>query len=382
MLTNSPAEAQTWINQQIKFTHGYGIVMSPVNRVTPDGLPELFIRNIPPVSTVDLEIDEPRIYYGEATANYIFTGTTTDEFDYPPWGMKTPPTVMMAPAALPLNSWLRQLAYAFDLGNLRLLISDYFTSESRIHYHRLIQDRVRQVTPFLTFDSDPYIAVIDGRLKWILDGYTTSNRYPYSEPFESQQWGCRHCDGQSDGAAAQRYQLPAGFGQGFCGCLRRLHPIFRHRPSRSDSGHLPENFSRSVRTRKYDAPPNYREHLRYPQDFFTAQAQMYRAYHMENPEVFYNREDLWRFPERVSDGVATRMESYYIIMRLPNFDGAEFMQILPFTPVNKDNMVAWMAGGSDGENYGNLLLYEFPKQELVYGPNQIEARIDQTPRNL
>jgi len=372
-----PAEAQTWINQQIKFTHGYGIVMSPVNRVTPDGLPELFIRNIPPVSTVDLEIDEPRIYYGEATANYIFTGTTTDEFDYP-LGDENATYRYDGPGGVALNSWLRQLAYAFDLGNLRLLISDYFTSESRIHYHRLIQDRVRQVTPFLTFDSDPYIAVIDGRLKWILDGYTTSNRYPYSEPLSLSS-------GAADIAMGNLTALLRNdtnylrdsvkvFVDAYDGSIQFFgidpqDPILATYQKIFPGLFEPEN----------TMPPNYREHLRYPQDFFTAQAQMYRAYHMENPEVFYNREDLWRFPERVSDGVATRMESYYIIMRLPNFDGAEFMQILPFTPVNKDNMVAWMAGGSDGENYGNLLLYEFPKQELVYGPNQIEARIDQTP---
>jgi len=372
-----PSEAQTWINRQLKFTHGYGIVMSPVNRVTPDGLPELFIRNIPPVSTVDLEIQEPRIYYGEATGNYIFTGTSTDEFDYP-LGDENATYRYDGPGGVLMNSWLRRLAYAVDLGNLRLLISDYFTPESRIHYHRLIQARVRQVAPFLTFDSDPYIAVIDGRLKWILDGYTISDRYPYSEPLNRSS-GVQDIANNTlmpllrNNANYMRDSVKV-FVDAYDGSLQffgidRQDPILATYQKIFPGLFEPDDAM----------PPQYREHLRYPQDFFTVQAQMYRAYHMENSEVFYNREDLWRFPERINDDVLTRMESYYIIMRLPNFNGAEFMQILPFTPANKDNMIAWMAGGSDGESYGNLLLYEFPKQELVYGPSQIEARIDQTP---
>ena len=372
-----PSEAQTWINQQLKFTHGYGIVMSPVNRVTPDGLPELFIRNIPPVSSVDLEIQEPRIYYGEATQNYIFTGTSTDEFDYP-LGNENATYRYNGPGGVAMNSWFRRLAYAFDLGNLRLLISDYFTPESRIHYHRLMRERVQQVAPFLTFDSDPYVAVIDGRLKWILDGYTTSNRYPYSEPLTRSSGVQDIANGNLNILLRNNTNYMRASVKVFVDAYDGSMQFFGIDPQDPILATYEKIFPGLFETGD-TMPPNYRAHLRYPQDFFTVQAQMYRAYHMENPEVFYNREDLWRFPERVHDDVLTRMESYYIIMRLPNFNGAEFMQILPFTPANKDNMIAWMAGGSDGENYGNLLLYEFPKQELVYGPSQIEARIDQTP---
>lgn len=372
-----PPEAQTWINQQIKFTHGYGIAMSPVNRVSPDGLPELFIRNIPPVSTVDLEIQQPRIYYGEATANYIFTGTTTDEFDYP-MGDENATYRYDGTGGVPLNSWLRRLTYAFELGNMRLLISDYFIPESRIHYHRLIEDRVRQIAPFLTFDSDPYIAVVDGRLKWILDGYTTTSRYPYSEPLNrTSDVGDipdNHLVGLLRNKANYIRDSVKVFVDAYDGSMQFFSIDVQDPILATYQKIFPALFEPAD-----TMPPSYRAHLRYPQDFFTTQAQMYRAYHMENPEVFYNREDLWRFPERTSDDVRTLMEPYYIIMRLPNFDGAEFMQILPFTPANRDNMIAWMAGGSDGDNYGNLLLYEFPKQELVFGPSQIEARINQTP---
>ncbi|NER81619.1 MAG: UPF0182 family protein, partial [Leptolyngbya sp. SIO1D8] len=179
--SEAPSEAQTWVNQRLKFTHGYGIVMSPVNQVTPDGLPELMIKNVPPVSTVDLEIGEPRIYYGEATDPYIFTGTTTDEFDYPE-GDTNALYRYQGQGGVPLKSWLRRLAYAYDMRSLKVLISNYITDESRVHYHRNVLDRARQIAPFLTYDSDPYIAVVDGRLQWIMDAYTASDRYPYSQP--------------------------------------------------------------------------------------------------------------------------------------------------------------------------------------------------------
>lgn len=373
-----PSEAQNWINRQIKFTHGFGIVMSPVNRVTPDGLPEFFIRNVPPVSTVDIEIDQPRIYYGEDTSNYIFTGTSTDEFDYP-LGDENATYRYSGTGGVALNSLLRRLAYAYDLGNLRILISDYFTPESRIHYHRLIQDRVQRVAPFLSFDSDPYIAAIDGRLKWIMDGYTISKRYPYSEPLNrssdivpSQELN-RDIPLMGDSINYIRDSVKV-FIDAYDGSMQFYALDERDPVLATYRDIFPTLFMSAT-----EMPAVYRQHLRYPQDFFTIQALMYRAYHMDNPEVFYNREDLWRFPERVEDDVVVPMEPYYIIMKLPKFGQEEFLQILPYTPANRDNMIAWMAAGSDGDTYGNLLLYEFPKQELVFGPSQIMARINQTP---
>lgn len=374
----APPEAQTWVNQRLKFTHGYGIVMSPVNRVTPDGLPELMIKNVPPVSTVDLAIDEPRLYYGEATRSYVFTGTTTDEFDYPE-GDTNAAYRYTGLGGVPLSSLGRRLAYAYDLGSPKVLISNYITGDSRLHYHRNVLERARQVAPFLTYDSDPYIAVIDGRLKWIIDAYTASDRYPYSEPLSRSNDIASLVDNPTILDLAQRgtnyvrdaakVVIDAYDGTLDFYVVDAADPILAtYRNIFPDLFHPPEATPASVRAQ-----------FRYPQDLFTLQAQMYRTYHMADPEVFYNREDIWRFPLQTYEGEQVRMEPYHVIMRLPGTAVEEFMQILPFTPVSKDNMVAWLAGRSDGENYGKLLLYEFPKQQLVYGPSQVEARIDQTP---
>ncbi|HEY9762411.1 MAG TPA: UPF0182 family protein [Trichocoleus sp.] len=373
-----PREAQTWINQRLKFTHGYGLVMSPVNQVTPDGLPELFVKNIPPVASVDLRIEQPRIYYGEDTRDYIFTGTGTEEFDYP-LGDQNAPFRYDGQGGVPLGGFLRRLVYAYDLTNFKLIFSNYFTANSRIHYYRSVLDRVRQIAPFLTLDGDPYIAVIDGRLQWIVDAYTVSSHYPYSEPLSRSNDVAEVLQNETLTTLANqninyirnsvKVVIDAYDGTLRFFALDEQDPILatyrRMFPTLFEPG--------------TQMPSQIRSHLRYPQDFFTVQAQMYRTYHMANPEVFYNREDLWRFPTQTSGDTQVLMEPYYVIMRLPGFDGPEFIQIMPFTPANKDNMVAWMAGRSDGEAYGKLLLYDFPKQELVYGPGQIEARISQTP---
>ena len=371
-----PTEAQNWINRQLKFTHGFGLVMSPVNQVAPNGLPEFFIRNVPPTSTVDLPLDQPRIYYGEDTANYVFTGTQTDEFDYP-LGSTNAAYRYTGKGGIALNSWWRRLAYAYDLGNLRLLISNYFGRDSHLHYHRLIQDRAHQVAPFLTFDRDPYLAVIEGRLKWIMDGYTVSDRYPYAAPLQryNQQFAL---EGQPSPLLPLRANYIRDAVKVFIDAYDGTLELF----ARDDQDPLLATYQKifpDLFKPLAAMPTVYRQHLRYPQDLFTIQAQMYRAYHMEDAEVFYNREDLWRFPEVSHNAEPQPMEPYYIIMKLPKLGQEQFMQILPFTPANRDNMIAWMAGISDGDNYGQLLLYEFPKQELVFGPSQIEARINQTP---
>lgn len=373
-----PREAQTWINQRLKFTHGYGLVMSPVNQVTPDGLPELFVKNIPPTTSVDLRINQPRIYYGEDTRDYIFTGTTTEEFDYP-LGDENAPFRYDGQGGVTLGGFLRRLAYAYDLTNFKLIFSNYFTADSRIHYYRSVLERVRQVAPFLTLDGDPYITVIDGRLQWIVDAYTTTSHYPYSEPLSRSNDVAEILQDETLTTLANqninyiRNSVKVVV-DAYDGTLR-FFALDEQDPILATYRQMfPTLFEPSAQM-----PPQVRSHLRYPQDFFKVQAQMYRAYHMANPEVFYNREDLWRFPTQTSGDTQVLMEPYYLIMRLPGFEGPEFVQIMPFTPVNKDNMVAWMAGRSDGEDYGKLLLYDFPKQELVYGPGQIAARINQTP---
>ncbi|NEO85818.1 MAG: UPF0182 family protein [Spirulina sp. SIO3F2] len=354
-----PERAKTWVNQRLKYTHGYGAVMSPVNQVTPEGQPELWIQDIPPKSSVDLEIEEPRIYYGEATNNYIFTGTSTDEFDYP-LGQNNASNRYGGQGGVPMPTAFNRLLYALDRGSLKILISNYFTPESRIHYHREILDRVSRVAPFLELDQDPYLTVIEGRLQWIIDGYTISDRYPYSEPappgFNYIRNSVKVLVDAYDGTMQFFVVDPDD------PLLRVYQQIF------------PSVFANAP-----EIPDQVRAHFRYPSGLFSIQALMYREYHMTNPEVFYNQEDLWRFPKQLYEDQEEVMQPYYVIMRLPDSEQEEFLLILPFTPGNKDNMVAWLAARCDGENYGTALLYEFPKQELIYGPKQIEARIDQTP---
>ncbi|MFE4107576.1 UPF0182 family membrane protein [Almyronema epifaneia] len=372
-----PAQAQTWVNQRLKYTHGYGLVMSPVNQVTPNGLPELFIRDIPPESTVDLTVDQSSIYYGEETDTYIFTGTSTSEFDYP-LGDENAFTQYQGLGGVPMGSWGRRLAYAFDFSSFKILISNYFTADSRVHYYRQILSRVRHIAPFLQFDSDPYISVIDGRLHWIIDAYTISDRYPYSDPLARNLAGNAVMSDNLRQIAQQNTNYMRDAVKvvidAYDGTLQ-FFVVDEQDPVLATYRKIFPNLFIS----RDRVPATVKAHFRYPLDYFQAQAQMYQAYHMANSEVFYNREDLWRFPLQVYEDTQVQMQPYYIILRLPESEQEEFVLIIPFTPVNKDNMVAWMAARSDGDEYGRLLLYEFPKQELIYGPSQVDARIDQNP---
>jgi uncharacterized protein len=374
-----PQTAQTWVNQRLKYTHGYGLVMSPVNRITSDGLPELYIKDLPPRSLEGLNIQQPAIYYGEETNHYIFTGATTDEFDYSR-GNNNAMTRYTGQGGVPLSSFGRKLAYAYNLGSLQLLISDYLTPQSRVHYHRQIQQRVKHIVPFLRFDSDPYLTIVNGRLQWIVDAYTTSDRYPFSEPVVESPEATPLLQERSISTLvgdrlnyirnSVKVVVDAYDGTVHFFAVDETDPILKTYRKIFPHLFLP----------KASIPPDVKAHFRYPQDLFKIQAQMYLAYHMNNPEEFYNREDLWHFPIQTYEGTEVTMQPYYTIMRLPNTEEAEFVLILPFTPTNKDNMIAWAAARSNGKEYGKLLLYEFPKQKLIYGPRQIEARIDQEPQ--
>lgn len=357
-----PESAQTWVNQRLNYTHGYGVVMSPVNQVTPEGQPDLWIRDIPPISTVDIEVEEPRIYYGEVTNNYIFTGMSTDEFDYP-LGQDNARNRYSGMGGVAMPTFWHRLLYALDRGSLKILISNYFTPDSKIHYHREIRERISQVAPFLRLDRDPYLALINGRLQWIADGYTVSNRYPYSKPFAN-----------SNGFNYIRNSVKI-LVDAYNGTMQ----FFVVDPNDPVLQVYQRIFPSIFQDHNGLELEEIQSHFRYPSDLFKIQAEMYLAYHMTNVEVFYNQEDLWRFPNQLYEDEEEMMEPYYIIMRLPDSDTEEFLLILPFTPVNKNNMVAWMAARCDGDYYGTALLYEFPKSELIYGPQQIEARIDQNP---
>ena len=372
-----PSQAQTWVNQHIIYTHGYGLAMSPVNKVTEDGLPELFIKDLPPKISVDLTVEQPRIYYGEATDRYVLTGTDQAEFDYP-LGNDNAQYNYTGPGGVPIGSPLRRLAYAYSLGDWQLLFSNSLGENSRIHYHRLIQERIRQLAPFLSLDSDPYLAVIDGRLQWIIDAYTLSNRYPYSEPL----WRSEGIQAVLQGRAMQRIvsngtnyiRNPVkAVVDAYDGTLK-LYVVDTTDP-------ILASFQQSFPTlfkALEDAPAALQSHFRYPQMLFKIQAQIYRAYHMDRPDVFYNQEDLWDFPTQITrEEDPETLEPYYVIMKLPQGKSEEFMLIVPFTPVRKNNMVAWMTARCDGDNYGKLLVYEFSRQALLYGPRQIDSRIDQ-----
>ncbi len=363
-----PQKAQTWVNQRLKYTHGYGLVMSPVNRVTSDGLPELYLKNIPPVSTVNLEIKQPAIYYGEETDHYIFTGTTTPEFDYP-LGDANAFIKYQGKGGVPLSSIWRKLAYAYDQRSLQILISNYFTNQSRIHYYRQIKTRVNHIAPFLRLDHDPYLAVINGRLQWIIDAYTISDRYPYSEPVAGTNILSRNSQVNYIRNSAKVVV------DAYDGTIK-FFVVDENDPVLATYRQIfPDLFSGRDAT-----PPEVKTHFRYPLDLFRLQAQMYLSYHMSDPEVFYNREDMWDFPRQIYEGNEVVVEPYYLMVKLPREKKTGFILILPFTPAKKDNMIAWMAARSNGEDYGKLLQYTFPKQKLVYGPKQIEARIDQTPQ--
>ena len=374
----SRAPQNRWVTQRLKYTHGYGLVMSPVNKVTDQGLPELFVKDIPPESSVDIEVEQPRIYYGEETNNYIFTGMVEDEFDYP-LGEDNASNRYQGKGGVDLGSFWHKLLYAYDLGSFKVLISSQFQPESRIHYYRNIRQRINHVAPFLRLDADPYITIVNGRMKWIVEGYTVSDYYPYSEPASNIN------NASAILRSGQSTQLLTG---GFNYVRNSVKVVVDAYDGTlqfvitDESDPLIQTYQKifpDLFTSMLDVSPELKSHFRYPLDLFKIQSQMYLDYHMSNPEVFYNQEDLWQYATETYEGNQILVEPYYTIMRLPDEERVEFVLILPFTPVNKDNMIAWMAARSDGGNYGRLLLYEFPKQELIYGPSQIEARINQTP---
>ncbi len=357
-----PEEAKTWVNQRLKYTHGYGIVMSPVNKITENGLPEFFIRDIPPISNIDIKVDRPAIYYGEETNHYIFTGTTTKEFDYP-LGNKNQVTKYKGKGGVPISSLWRRIIYALRFKDLKLLISEYMTNQVKVHYHRNILARVQKIAPFLSYDHDPYIIVVNGKLHWIIDAYTLDNQYPYSQPIENTRVNFNYIRN------SVKIVIDAYGGDIKFVITDNDDPLIK----------TYQKMFPSIFTNIEKISPEIVEHFRYPQDLFHIQAQIYSSYHMSDPEVFYNREDKWKMPTEIYDSTEQMMDPYYVTLRLPQQKRQKFMLILPFTPINKNNMISWMSAHWDQKNHGDLTLYEFPKNKLVYGPMQIEARIDQDP---
>jgi uncharacterized membrane protein (UPF0182 family) len=358
-----PQPAQTWVNRHLIYTHGSGIVLSPVNEVVEEGLPDLWVRDIPPQSSYpELAITRPEIYYGELTDEYVIVNTLEQELDYPS-GDQNVYTTYEGSGGVVLDSVLKRLAYALRLGSSQILLSGSITPESRLLWHRTIEQRVQAVAPFLTYDPDPYPVIVDGRLVWLLDAYTVTDRYPYSDPIATT-FGAINYIRNSVKVVMDAYNGTLTF-----------YVIDPDDPLIATYMSIFPALFKPVE----EMDPALVEHWRYPEGMFRIQAAKFQTFHMTDPQVFYNQEDLWNWAEEVVTGERVRIEPYYVNMRLPGESDTEFVLMMPYTPSTKQNMVAWLYARNDGEHYGELGVYKFPKQRLVYGPMQVESRIDQDP---
>jgi uncharacterized membrane protein (UPF0182 family) len=357
-----PPQANTWVNRHLTYTHGYGLACNPVNEVTREGLPRLFIKDLPPSFEMDLKVERPEIYYGERTNEYVLVKTKANEFDYPK-GDKNVYTTYEGKGGVDIKSFLRRLLFAIEFLDPQILFTTYLSPQSRIMYKRRIDRRVRSIAPFLDYDSDPYMVVSEGRLYWIIDAYTTSNMYPYSSR-SSERLKDKRLNYIRNSV---KVVIDAYHGDVSFYIIDEDDPIVK-----TYLNIFPDLFKPFGQM-----PADLKKHIRYPKDLFEIQAGTYRSYHMEDPQVFYNQEDLWQVPDELYGDSRQEMKPYYIIVKLPEEDKEEFLLMLPFTPSKKDNMIGWLAARSDLPNYGNLLAYKLPKEKLVYGPMQIEARVDQ-----
>jgi uncharacterized membrane protein (UPF0182 family) len=363
-----PESSQNWINEKLIYTHGYGITMNPVNGFTPEGLPTLYLSNMPVQSTVPgLSVTRPEIYFGELTDTDVYVKTRQQEFNYPQ-GQSNNLTSYQGTGGIVLGGLLRRIVLAIDRGDLgKLPFSDDVNTQSRLLMRRNVRDRVTTLAPFLTFDPDPYIVVgEDGRLSWVMDAFTTSDQYPYATHYRLGDDSVNYMR-NSVKVVIDAYDGTTTFyvfdnEDPILAAYRRIFPsLFK------DGSAMPSGL---------------RKHMRYPELLLKLQAEVYGLYHMTNPEVFYNREDLWTVANEVGmstgGGQTTQpMQPNYVLMKLPDGKDMEFVEILPFTPANRNNLIGWIGGRSDGVHYGTAVVYNFPKNKLVDGPLQIEARIDQ-----
>ena len=363
-----PPSSRNWINEKLIYTHGYGVTMNPVDGFTPEGLPTLVLKDMPVQSAIpSLRITRPEVYFGETTNTEVYVRTRQQEFNYPQ-GDSNSLTSYQGTGGIVLGGFLRRLLIALDSGDIgKLPFSDDITPESRLLMRRSVRERVAALAPFLTFDPDPYIVIrADGRLAWIVDGFTSSDRYPSSRAYLLQGTRVNYVR-NSVKAVVDAYDGTTTF------------YVF------DASDPIVEAY-RAIFPRLFQdgsaMPADLRAHVRYPEMLLALQADVYCLYHMTDPRVFYYREDLWTVASDVSAGdqrdkAASPMDPNFVLMTLPGESRVEFVEILPFTPANRNNLIGWIAGRSDGEHYGDAIVYDFPKTRLVDGPLQIEARIDQ-----
>jgi len=362
-----PEQARTWVNQKLVFTHGYGLAMSPVNATAAEGLPQFFVKDLPP--TGDVPIRRPEIYYGERDRpdQYVVVHTAAAEFDYPR-GNEAAQTEYQGRGGVELNSYWRRLAYAWQFHDANLLLNTDLRPDSQVLYRRNIRQRVATLVPFLRLDDDPYLVVVDGRLVWMLDAYTTTDRYPYSQPMLTDRPPLARFNYVRNSVKAT---IDAYDGTTTFYVADPTDPLIQTYASIFPGLFVPLD----------TMPPELRAHLRYPEDLFTWQTRMYLTYHVQSPAAFYNREDLWSIPrEREGQENQPRpIEPYYTIMRIPGEAREEFLLMLPLVASGRENMIAWIAARCDGPNYGKLLVYKYPRDKTIFGPLQVETRIDQDP---
>ena len=348
----------SWLNTHLKYTHGYGIALSRVDKVTASGQPDVLIGNIPPESQVDeIQIERPEIYFGELSNDYIIVGTNEKEFDYPD-GDSNKYTTYEGDAGIKLNFFNRVL-FSIREGSLKMFTSSNIDSSSRIIINRNVMDRVRTIMPYLSYEDDPYMVTVDGKLYWMVDAYTLSSYYPYSEPYGE---GSVNYIRNSVKVVVDAYNGDVDF-----------YIVDEQDP-------IAETFAKIYPTlfKSFDQmPEGLKAHIRYPNNLFQIQASVYGKYHMEDVNVFYQKEDVWDIASEIYGMEKQQMKPNYYIAKLPGEDKAEFFNSLPFTPKSKQNMTALIVARNDGDNYGQLVLYQFPKSRTIYGPEQIEAQIDQ-----
>ena len=379
---NLPQTAKTWVNKHLLYTHGYGFCMSPVNQVSSEGFPVFFVKDIPPVSPVGLTVERPALYYSEKADNFTIVDTATKEFDYPK-GDTNVYTTYQGHGGVVLDSFTKKLAFSLRFFDINILLSEYLLPKSKIMIYREIQKRVRRLAPFLEFDGDPYLVLADGRLFWIIDAYTTSCYYPYSEPYEFSDREKQDYDGIS--FSFSKYL----FFSRHVNYIRNSLKVVVDAYNGSVKLYMFDSVDPVLKSYQNAFPCLFKDgktmpdvlkcHVRYPKDLFLIQAEMLKKYHMSDVEVFYNQEDLWARPREIYESSNIQMNGYYILIALPDAPDAEFVYMVPFTPKEKPNMISWMCGRCDYPNYGKVLLYKFPKEKLIFGPMQIEARIDQEP---
>lgn len=355
--TKLEANAQTWVNTKLKYTHGYGATMSPVNQLNPSGQPNMILKNVPVTTDVkELELSKPQVYFGELTNDYVIVNTNEMEFDYPK-GDSNEMTTYDGKAGIKLN-FANRLLFALKEGDLKLLISGGINSDSKVLINRNVRARVQKIAPFIMFDENPYAVIENGRVHYIIDGYTTTKYYPYAEPFDEPSRS--NYIRNSVKAVVDAYDGTVSFyvadsSDPIIQTYSDIFPGLLHEMS--------------------EMPDYVKAHIRYPQIMFDIQAKMYATYHMSNPDVFYNREDKWDIPTETYEEETVQMESLYFTFKLPGEEKAEFVLSIPYTPKQKQNMTAFMVARNDGDHYGEIVLYRFPKDKSIIGPQQMEAKI-------